>query len=516
MRIKNPILKGFYPDPSICKVGSTYYMVHSSFNYFPGIPIFKSNDLCHWKLIGYALNRESQVNLDSLTQNQGIYASNIYFYDGIFYIISTNVGHGGNFVISTNDPEGEWSDPTFLPTDGIDPSLYFEGNKCYYIGTRACKNSRYMGDGEIYLCELNIETKQMISDPIVLWKGAFKDSVWQEGPHLYKRNDWYYLLISEGGTEYFHCLTIARSKNITGPYESNQANPILTHRHLGRNYPIANVGHADFIEVADNKWYLVCLGVRKYNQISLIGRETFLAKVTWEDDWPIVNEGLGKLAGELDIDLHFDNESQKSYYQSVQVQKLPCSSMFFLRNPVKLNYEVDEKHNLIKLKPCDQFFNSTRSPSFIGLRQTSYDFEFSANIDMKNLLSFQEAGLIILLNENKWITFSCKRMSEKNHFELFVNQNDNGINTVKNIDYHKEEIQIKIALNNLFLSFYYRTSETESWLLLLEGVSINFLDIEKTMVFTGNVLGIYSFGKECAVNNWVSFSKVELFNQIED
>ena len=260
--VKNPILSGFYPDPSICRVGDTYYIVNSTFAYFPGVPVFASKDLCHFRQIGNILDRPSQLPLGNDGMSRGIFAPTIRYYDGVYYMITTNVSFGGNFIVTATDPAGPWSEPHYLKgAEGIDPSIFFdEDGKCYYIGTRPNPDGvRYNGDWYIYIQELDIKNFCLVGDYKLAWKGALRDAEWPEGPHLYKKDGWYYLLIAEGGTEHFHAVTIARSREIYGPYEGNPGNPIMTHRHLGEQYPICNTGHADFVELAEGSGYGVML-----------------------------------------------------------------------------------------------------------------------------------------------------------------------------------------------------------------------------------------------------------------
>lgn len=251
MQYQNPILPGFHPDPSICRVGDDFYLVTSSFEYFPGLPIYHSRDLVHWEQIGHCLTRDSQVHLVTGAPNcLNIYAPTIRYHDGLFYVIVTNVtgDNHGNFIITAKDPAGEWSDPIALPFPGIDPSLFFdEDGKVYYLGT----------DGGIYLSEMDITTGAAIGETHRLWQGTANNP---EGPHLYKIDGMYYLLLAQGGTELCHMAVLARSESILGPYEPCPHNPILTN--IGRACPSRRAGHADLVEDADGNWWAVCLGIR--------------------------------------------------------------------------------------------------------------------------------------------------------------------------------------------------------------------------------------------------------------
>ena len=215
----NPVIPGYYPDPSVCRVGEDFYLVNSSFQYFPGVPIFHSRDLIHWEQIGNVLDRESQLPLKGASSWTGIYAPTIRYHEGTFYMITTNVGSGGNFFVTATDPRGPWSEPIWLKQGGIDPSLYFEDGRCYMVSNP--------NDG-IWLCEIDPKTGEQLNESQMLWQGD--GGRYPEAPHIYHKDGYYYLLIAEGGTEFGHKLTIARSRNIYGPYESNPDNPILYHQ----------------------------------------------------------------------------------------------------------------------------------------------------------------------------------------------------------------------------------------------------------------------------------------------
>ena len=280
--LRNPIIPGFNPDPSVVAVGEDYYIVNSTFHYYPGVPVYHSRDLQNWEQIGNVLDRPSQLPLDDANASLGIYAPTIRYNDGVFYMITTNVSGGGNFMVTATDPAGPWSEPIWLEQQGIDPSLYFEDGKCYMVSNP---------DATITLCEIDPSTGATLSPGKALWRGT--GGRFPEGPHIYRRGGWYYLLISEGGTELAHKLTVARSRKIYGPYEAFPGNPIFTHCSLaGQESNIQGTGHGDMFQAADGSWWMVFLAYRRYGgDFHHLGRETFLAPVTWEKDWPVVNGG---------------------------------------------------------------------------------------------------------------------------------------------------------------------------------------------------------------------------------
>ena len=302
--LKNPIIPGFYPDPSICRVGEDFYLVCSSFELHPGIPLFHSKDLAHWEQLCYVMTSENGFHAEKNCGNGGVMAPTIRYHKGTFYIINANFSDRGNFITTATNPSGPWSEPHWLEdVPGIDASLFFdEDGQCYVMGTADVwpdgKGGMRQG---IWAAPYDIEHFQLSGEPVALWGGALAGVASPESPHLYHIGDYYYLLIAEGGTEQFHSSTIARSKSPLGPYEGYAGNPILTHRHMGLTAPVQNVGHADLVQLPDESWYAVFLGSRLIGGESKnMGRETYLCPVKWERDWPLFTPETGKVEMEYD------------------------------------------------------------------------------------------------------------------------------------------------------------------------------------------------------------------------
>ncbi len=290
-KIKNPIIPGFYPDPSICRVGNDYYIANSSFSFFPGIPLFHSRDLAHWECIGYALNDPQQLRLNPERLSGGLFAPTIRYHEGLFYVIVGNMTTGENILVTAEDPRGPWSDVHLIDGVGGDPSLFWDDD-----GTCWCSYSKMGGpNGGIVNRQLDLTTFRLVGEEYYLWNGNAYDAHSPESSHIYKKDGWYYLLIAEGGTEHYHATTIARSKNLNGPYKNYRGNPILSHGHLSMYHEIVNIGHSDFVETQNGAWYMVSLASRPYGGYHKnLGRETFIMPVIWESDWPIVCPGTGK------------------------------------------------------------------------------------------------------------------------------------------------------------------------------------------------------------------------------
>ncbi len=397
----NPILPGFYPDPSICAVGDDFYLVNSTFAYFPGIPIMHSKDLAHWEQIGNACDRESQLPLGDTGHSRGLFAPTIRYHEGTFYIICTNVSYGGNFIITAQNPAGPWSEPHYIEgADGIDPSLFFdEDGTCYYIGTHPNPaGCQYDGDWYIWIQELDIENMKLVGEVHNVWNGAMRNIIWPEGPHLYKIGEYYYIMHAEGGTGPDHAVTVCRSKNVYGPYENNFCNPILTHRHLGRKYPICYVGHADLVKTINDEWYMVMLAVRPLEGYTTMGRETFLARVEWENDWPVVNPGVGRLTDTVEINLPkwtaYTAESNEYVFSTMG--QLPPEFMV-LRNADKSHYSLEKGKGLLMLFDTHTL-KEQASPSYLALRQKHHHFIAKALLDVSNLSEDKRAGIAYVQN----------------------------------------------------------------------------------------------------------------------
>ncbi|MFF4253465.1 glycoside hydrolase family 43 protein [Streptomyces sp. NPDC001663] len=271
----NPVIGGFHPDPSVCRVGEDYYLVCSSFEYFPGVPLFHSRDLVHWRQIGNVLDRPGQLDLpDTARASGGIYAPTIRYHDGRFHMITTNVDGGGTFLVTSERPEGPWSDPVWIDLPGIDPDLAWDED-----------GSCWCALAGVSVARIDTVTGKVLEGPLSVWSGSGMQD--PEAPHLYRIGDWWYLMLAEGGTGLGHSVSVARARSPRGPYEPAPDNPILTHRSTGR--PVQSTGHADLVQAPDGTWWAVLLGTRPrgwFPGFHVLGRETFLTPVEWVDGWP--------------------------------------------------------------------------------------------------------------------------------------------------------------------------------------------------------------------------------------
>ncbi len=321
--VSNPILPGFNPDPSICRVGDDYYLVTSSFAFYPGLPIYHSRDLVNWKLVGHAIdsNNIDKFHFEGIGDNDGIWAPTIRYHEGTFYISCTAWRSGGNFIITAKDPAGEWSAPVWVPdAPGIDPTLFWDNGKAYYIGNRYDFKKQWPGQVGIYIQEIDLSTTvqrtikdtktglafdgpayQLKGENKILSYGHANNATYAEGPHIYKIGGTYYLLMAEGGSGKFHAVTVQHSKSLFGPYTPQPINPVLSHRQMGNRYGLQNIGHADLIQIQNGEWYAICLGnrmmpvpeMKNHPYVCPLGRETFLTKAEFQDGQLVLAPNAG-------------------------------------------------------------------------------------------------------------------------------------------------------------------------------------------------------------------------------
>ena len=392
----NPVLPGFYPDPSACRVdgvdGTWYYVINSSFEYLPGLPIHRSRDLVTWEFVGHAIHRPGQLDLGSVKDSDGLFAPTIRHDGHRFLVVCTLVGEApqrGNFIVTAPDAAGPWSDPVWWSDNGIDPSLFFDSDgRVWAQGTRPAAEPEWDQQTQVWIRELDPGTLQLIGEEHVVWSGAVRGAVWAEGPHLYRHGRHVYLLASEGGTSIHHALSVARADSPAGPFVGCPGNPIFTHRHLGRDYPVINVGHADLLEDATGQWWALLLASRPIDGVDVLGRETFLVPVTWEDEWPVFAAGVGTVVANpprpLWSSLH-DGVRPRARQPELAVRRFPDDVGEILGDRISLpgGPGLDSAH-----------------PSYVARRLTAIPATLSVTIE--ELPATAAAGLAIRYNTAVW------------------------------------------------------------------------------------------------------------------
>jgi len=424
--VANPILPGCYPDPSICRVGPDYYLVNSTFEYVPGLPVWHSTDLASWEQIGHVITRATQLDFDGIASSGGLYAPTIRHHDGRFWVVCTLVdssddSRGGNFLMTATDPAGPWSDPVWLDVAGIDPSLFFDDDGTIWMhGTRLAPEPDWYHQTEVWLRQFDPATGALVGPEHILWNGAVLGAVWAEGPHLYKVDGTYYLLAAEGGTEFHHAVSVARSASVTGPYEGNRSNPILTHRHLGRGVDVVGPGHSDLVQAADGSWWAVLLAMRTYGGYHYnLGRETFLVPVVWEDGWPVFAPGEGRVPAVVDVPFAAPRPASVDTGSGLV---LPTDLRWTsLRRPASEFARANGDGWRLRVRP--ETLADPATPAFLGVRQQDRDVDVLAVLTA-SLLPGEEMGVVV-------------RQSEDDHVRLALSAGSDGQVVVRAIHRHK-------------------------------------------------------------------------------
>ena len=515
----NPILAGFYPDPSVLKVESDYYLINSTFAYFPGIPVFHSKDLKNWKQIGNVINRPSQMNFMGHRMTRGLFAPAIDFNNGTYYVTCTLIDKGGNFVVTAKDPAGPWSDPAWLPeVRGIDPSLFFDNDKAYIVYNSDAPDNKplYSGHRTIRMYEFDPVNLKVVGEEKILVNGGVdisKKPVWIEGPHFLKKDDWYYLYAAEGGTSVNHSEVVLRSKSVWGPFVPWEENPILTQRDLpeDRKHPVTSAGHAQFVEGPDGKLYTVFLAVRPYEgNYYNTGRETFIAPMKWKDGWP-----TAELGGD-EIKYYYE----ANYKEVPQKNALPQSgnfgytltfenglhpSLLFLRTVDSSSFSFNKADGLtLKLKPetCMELGN----PSFVGKRQQHLFCEAETQLSFAATSENEKAGLVIFQDE-KHFYYVCKSVDQgKPVIQLFKSSDSGAMEllTQSPISASVKGLQLRIKAEGDKYSFDFAEKKND-WKLLKDGVDGKFLSTEVAGGFIGCVFGMYATSSGSNSTNQASF-----------
>ncbi len=508
----NPILSGFYPDPSICRVEKDYYIVNSSFVYFPGVPIFHSRDLTHWEQIGNILDRSEQCPVVGSEISQGIYAPTIRYHKGVFYMITTNVSHGGNFIVTASKPEGPWSEPYYLGQEaqGIDPSLFFDDDdKCYYVGTRPNPEGvRYNGDWEIWVQELNIKKMCLVGESMAIWKGAVKDVIWPEGPHIYKMNGYYYLLHAEGGTGPEHSISIARSKELFQWFEGCPRNPIFSHRNLGADYPIVYVGHGDFVDDENGNWYIIMLASRPCKKHSSMGRETFLAKVTWENEWPVINAGIGKLEDKVELPFEpyrFSEEVIKQEHFNFYGEKLDDRFVGIMNRGEDI-YSLKENVGYLRMFTRKETIGNKENASYLGVRQKSYRFEVTTGVKFEPCNEHETAGLVLYQNHDNHLRMEIVKNDGKKYFCITAHIQGKDQLLAKTLlfeDYSKI-LDIKMRASDQVADIW--IIEQDKVMLVAKEVDLLPYSTERAGGFVGCTIGMYTSSNGIQSKNHADFA----------
>lgn len=505
----NPILAGFYPDPSICRAGEDYYIVNSSFAYYPGLPIFHSKDLVNWKQIGHALDRPEQLPLIGAGVSRGLFAPSISYYKGTFYIVCTLIDRGGNFVITAKDPAGPWSNPVYLKeVNGIDPSLFFDEStdKAYMIYNSDPPNRKTLWNGHrtIRMYEFDYNNKKVIGEELLLVNGGVdtsKHPVWIEAPHIYRIKNQYYLMCAEGGTGYNHSEVIFRSDSPKGPFIPWKENPILTQRHLdrGRKNPITTAGHADLVETPQGEWYAVFLACRPYEGDHYnIGRETFLTPVTWTaDGWPVITKGDELVKFQYPFPKGVKGKANNQFtgnftYRDDFSKKALDVRYTFLRTVTENWYSTSAKGGWLELALRPHTVGGRNNPSFVGFRQHHHEADASTKLKFSANAENEKAGLVVFQNETHYYYLAKSVEKGKPVVQLYQSGKDSSTQLLASAELpgKSDEVYLKISPDKATYTMSY-SLDGSKWT-TLKAVDGRFLSTATAGGFVGCVFGLYA------------------------
>ncbi len=523
----NPILAGFYPDPSICRVNDDYYLVNSTFAYYPGIPVFHSRDLVHWRLIGYCIDKPDELKYDSLGVSRGIFAPAIRYHNGLFYVTCTFVDGGGNFVVTSANPAGPWSKPVWLPqVSGIDPSLFFDDDGKAYIvyNSEAPENTPlYPGHRTIRMRGFDMAKATVRDDERILVNGGTNIAmkpVWIEGPHIFKVDGRYYLIAAEGGTAEDHSEVVFRSERVEGPYTPYAQNPILTQRDLSpeRADPITCTGHADFVETQHGTWWAVFLGCQPYaHDFFNTGRETFLAPVTWKDGWPfIIPKGeVVPRTSPYPLPASRERGSQPyggsfAYTDNFNETRLDLN-WEFLRAPRTRWYSLQERPGFLTLKLRPETCNGKENPSFVGRRQAHARSSAQTVLDFMPRGEKEKAGLLVFQNETHFYYLCKSEVNGRQVVQLFkAAEPPANLALLASHDLSDTKadhpLHLRIESHDATYSFLWSLDGT-TWETLKADVDATFLSTKTAGGFVGCMYALYATSAGTPSTNRASFDR---------
>lgn len=502
---RNPIIGGYYPDPSVLRVGEEFYLVNSSFSWFPGIPVWHSRDLVHWRQIGNAIDRPEQADFSRLRISEGLFAPAISYHDGRFYIVNTCIGCGGNYVITATNPGGPWSKPVWLKNvGGIDPSLFFDDDGSAWLLNNDMPEGgeQYPGQRAIWLRRFDPKTLQAPGHGQVLSVGsnAAAQPIWIEGPHLFKKDNYYYLMAAEGGTDENHSEVIFRAGSITGRYvpAPTAINPILTQRDLpsDRANPVTSTGHAELVHLADGGWWAVFLGTRPYApNLYNTGRETFLLPVTWRDGWPVIlphGQAVPSIANAPALPVSIARPTTGSFTIRDDFRKLTLDPAWvMMRTPARTWWHTGSNGLLLAVR--NERLGDGKQPSFLGRRQQNAEAIVETRVTFAPEQQ-EEAGLAAIQNDNYFLSIAVARPANRTIVRVArragASEPPTGV-TVASEKVPAGPLELRIHARGAHYDFAYRTPHG-AWRVLASDVDGTNLSSATAGGFVGTLIGPYA------------------------
>jgi len=495
--IKNPVLTGFHPDPSMICVDGTFYIANSTFEYFPGVSVSASKDLANWETVAYPLDTVKLLDMRGNAKSAGIWAPCLSFHDGSFYLVYTNVKNWTygpfkdtpNYVIKAASVEGPWSEPVFLNCSGFDPSLFHDEDGRKYIlnmewDYRKKGKEQFSG---ILLTEVDPETLKPVSEPKNIFKGSERGMV--EGPHIYKANGYYYLITAEGGTAYEHAMTVARSKHIGGPYELHPDTHLVSTKDAPEAY-IKKTGHGSLCQAPDGRWWAAFLCGRPLDESMRcpLGRETSISEVIWKDNWPYLRDG-GIIPPEV-FEGYGEKREQKLYTYNFSEAAFKLDFMS-LRVPAR--YEL-LKDGRLRLYGGDSL-QSLHDQNMLVRRQTDFCFEAETCLTLPFKHFQRMAGLLyrydeetqyylrVAYNEEKGEQCVGLLCFDKNRFSMPLEENEMPVGNGK--------VYLRLTVKNRIGEFSY-AGEDQKWHVIPYSIDVSTLsdDYATPMGFTSAFIGM--------------------------
>ncbi len=530
-KITNPIIPGFNPDPSIVRVGDDYYIATSTFEWFPGVQIHHSKDLKNWRLIGHALTEKRLLDMKGVPDSCGVWAPCLTYHEGTFYLVYSNVKtfdgvwkDTPNFLTTTHNIEtGEWSDPIFLGSSGFDGSLFHDddGRKWYSSLLVDHRGGKFFGG--IVLQEYSEKEKKLVGPVKNIFPGSELGIT--EGPHIYKLKGYYYLVTAEGGTEYGHAVSIARSKNIGGSYELHPANPLITSRNNPGLY-IQKSGHGDFVETQSGEWYMVHLGGRPLTKLGrcTLGRETCIQKIVWKDDlWPYLENGGNEPAKEIPApalpEQEWTNTSSRINFNNKELDV----NFSTLRIPFTEEMgSLNKREGYLRLYGQESLC-SIHQQTIVARRIQAFNVEVSICLEFQPQTFQQMAGLVFYYNtmHMHYAHISFNEETNTKYLQLISADNGNFNEPLENVVEIPEEgkVYLKGHMNEDQLQFYYSLNE-KAWTKLGSVLDASILSddyvrdngLHYRAAFTGSFVGMccqdLSGSKKHADFDWFEYNEI--------
>lgn len=503
---RNPVLPGFQPDPSIVRVGDDFYLVNSTFAWFPGIPVYHSRDLVNWRLIGHAIDRPGMLDFAGLgVVTDAVYAPTIEWHGGKYYIFNTCVRcpgtTGGNFYVTAENPAGPWSDPVWLDFDGIDPGLFVDDDGRAWLVNNGppIGQPRYDGHRAIWIQEFDLAAGKLVGPRKLLVDGGVNPAdkpIWAEGPHIYKVGGWYYLMAAEGGTAEDHSETIYRSRRPDGPYVPGPINPILTQRDMPQDRPdrVEATGHADLVRLDDGSWWGVFLATRPFaGQSTLLGRETWLLPVEWVDGWPRFLDP-GETVPMVVRKPNLPASPAADWSRWSDEFHVLSAEWLRMRNPSPAPWFALE--NGLQLTARPDAAGGRGQPAFLGRRLRHPTATWTTRLSFEPRADGDFAGLLALISENHFLALGIEQVAGERRLAVRQRsaeaQPETGELIVSAPLTHRGEIELSLAIDRGSADLAWRPAGSGAWQPLAQDIDVEHMSSIHAGLFTGVLVGPYA------------------------